>query len=72
MFERYTEKARRAVFFAPYEASQFLSEYIDTEHLLLGIMRDNKELVRQILPNADFESAVRSRKSQSPAHREFL
>lgn len=57
MFERYTEKARRSVFFARYEASQFGSEYIQTEHLLLGILRDDKELVRQVLPKVDFESA---------------
>lgn len=59
MFERYTEKARRAVFFARYEASQFGSECIETEHLLLGILRDNKELVQQILPKVDFESVRR-------------
>ena len=35
MFERYTEKARRVIFFARYEASQFGSPYIETEHLLL-------------------------------------
>jgi hypothetical protein len=57
MFERHTEKARRAVFFARYEASQFGSEFITTEHLLLGILRDDKELVRQVLPKVDFESA---------------
>jgi hypothetical protein len=56
MFERYTEKARRTVFFARYEASQFGSEFITTEHLLLGILRDDKELVRQVLPKVDFES----------------
>jgi len=39
MFERYTEKARRTIFFARYEASQFGSEYIHTEHLLLGLAR---------------------------------
>jgi len=39
MFERYTEKARRAVFFARYEASQFGADCIETEHLLLGILR---------------------------------
>jgi len=33
MFERYTEKARRVIFFARYEASQFGSPYIETEHL---------------------------------------
>ncbi len=34
MFERYTEKARRVIFFARYEASQFGSPYIETEHLV--------------------------------------
>lgn len=44
MFERYTEKARRAIFFARYEASQLGSPEIDTEHLLLGLLRENKSL----------------------------
>lgn len=44
MFERYTEKARRAIFFARYEASQFGSPAIDTEHLLLGLFRENKRI----------------------------
>jgi ATP-dependent Clp protease ATP-binding subunit ClpC len=39
MFERYTERARRIIFFARYEASRFGSEYIHTEHLLLGLAR---------------------------------
>jgi hypothetical protein len=56
MFERYTEKARRAIFFARYEASQFGLEFIATEHLLLGILRDNKELVRELLPEVGFET----------------
>ena len=42
MFERYTEKARRVIFFARYEASQFGSPYIETEHLLLGLLRGDK------------------------------
>lgn len=44
MFERYTEKARRVVFFARYEASQFGSPYIEPEHLLLGLLREDKAL----------------------------
>ena len=36
MFERYTERARRVLFFARYEASQLGSISIETEHLLLG------------------------------------
>jgi ATP-dependent Clp protease ATP-binding subunit ClpC len=39
MFERYTEKARRVIFFARYEASQFGSPYIESEHVLLGLLR---------------------------------
>ena len=49
MFERYTEKARRVIFFARYEASQYGSEYIDTEHLLLGLLREDQALMRRIL-----------------------
>lgn len=48
MFERYTEKARRVIFFARYEASQFGSHEIDTEHLLLGLIREDKSLLRWI------------------------
>lgn len=46
MFERYTEKARRVIFFARYEASQYGSPKIDTEHLLLGLLREDKSLHR--------------------------
>jgi ATP-dependent Clp protease ATP-binding subunit ClpC len=42
MFERYTEKARRTIFFARYEASQFGSPYTETEHVLLGLLREDK------------------------------
>ena len=41
MFERYTEKARRVIFFARYEASQFGAPAIEPEHLLLGLMRED-------------------------------
>src|SRR6266480_1076457 len=49
MFERYTEKARRVIFFARYEASQFGSPYIETEHLLLGLLREEKSFAAEIL-----------------------
>src|SRR5216683_2332041 len=49
MFERYTEKARRVIFFARYEASQFGSPYIETEHLLLPILREEKCFAAEIL-----------------------
>src|ERR1700754_854391 len=46
MFERYTEKARRVIFYARYEAGTFGSPCIGTEHLLLGILREDKVLGR--------------------------
>lgn len=49
MFEKYTEKARRVIFFARYEASQFGSPYIETEHLLLGLLREDKALTHRFL-----------------------
>ena len=49
MFERYTEKARRVVFFARYEASQYGSEVIDTEHLLLGLLREHRQLLSTLI-----------------------
>jgi ATP-dependent Clp protease ATP-binding subunit ClpC len=52
MFEKYTEKARRVIFFARYEASQFGSPYIETEHLLLGLIREDKNLTARLLPKA--------------------
>ena len=48
MFERFTERARRALFFARFESHQFGSPSIETEHLLLGLVRDGSELTRQV------------------------
>jgi ATP-dependent Clp protease ATP-binding subunit ClpC len=57
MFERYTEKARRVIFFARYEASQFGSPFIETEHLLLGLLREDKALTNRFLrSHASIES----------------
>ena len=50
MFERYTEKARQAIFFARYEVSQLGAPEIDTEHLLLGVLRADKHLGERIFP----------------------
>jgi len=52
MFERYTEKARRVIFFARYEASQFGAPAIDPEHVLLGLIRENNTLTSRFLIRA--------------------
>jgi ATP-dependent Clp protease ATP-binding subunit ClpC len=49
MFERYTEKARRVMFFTRFEASQYGCHYIDTEHLLLGLLRENFPLMSAMI-----------------------
>jgi ATP-dependent Clp protease ATP-binding subunit ClpA len=57
MFERYTEKARRVIFFARYETSEFGAPSIETEHLLLGLLREDKALADRFMPpNAPVES----------------
>jgi uncharacterized protein (TIGR03435 family) len=48
MFERYTERARRILFFARYEATQLGSTSIETEHLLLGLVREGKGLTSRL------------------------
>ncbi|MCS6952729.1 MAG: ATP-dependent Clp protease ATP-binding subunit [Bryobacterales bacterium] len=65
MFERYTEKARRVIFFARYEASQFGSPYIETEHLLLGLLREDKALCTRFLRS---HAAIESIRKQIEAH----
>src|SRR5579871_6726383 len=59
MFERYTEKARRVIFFARYEASAFGSPYIETEHLLLGLLREDKTLSSRFLQPPASEESIR-------------
>jgi ATP-dependent Clp protease ATP-binding subunit ClpC len=71
MFERYTEKARRVIFFARYEASQYGSSYIETEHLLLGIVREDKALVRRCLPRGA-EDLLREKVDSLPSLGEKL
>jgi len=46
MFERFTEGARRVVFYARYEASQYGSRSIEPEHLLLGLMRERASFLK--------------------------
>jgi hypothetical protein len=57
MFERYTEQARRVLFFARYEASQLGSISIETEHLLLGLLREESSLAGSVLRENGFELA---------------
>ena len=67
MFEKYTEKARRVIFFARYETSQLGARRIETEHVLLGLLREDKALSSRFFPHAEavLESIRRQIESRS-------
>jgi ATP-dependent Clp protease ATP-binding subunit ClpA len=67
MFERYTEKARRAIFFARYEASTLGSPRIEPEHLLLGLIREDKHLAVHFLSHESLASIRRQIEQHAPA-----
>jgi ATP-dependent Clp protease ATP-binding subunit ClpC len=72
MFERYTEAARKGVFFARYEASQFGSQYIETEHLLLGILRTDGLLALRLLKAREKIESIREQIEKQSSRREKI
>jgi uncharacterized protein (TIGR03435 family) len=52
MFERYTEGARRTLFFARYEASQLGSASIEARHLVLAVIRESQEITQRVFAEA--------------------
>src|SRR5260370_31993083 len=71
MLERYTDKARRVVFFARFEASQYGSQYIETEHLLLGVIREDPRLANRFLPTGASETIRQRVDSLKPRRTTF-
>ena len=64
MFERYDEPARRVLFFSRYEATQLGSRSIETEHLLLGLIREMNSLAGPVLgalPRLDIRKELEER-----------
>ena len=53
MFEKFTEKAKRVLFLARYEASQMGSRVIGTEHLLLGLLKEGEEVTRELFARSN-------------------
>src|SRR6266851_4570312 len=49
LWMRFTERARRVVFFAQEEAARLGENYVGTEHLLLGLVRENDSVAARIL-----------------------
>ncbi len=53
MFERFTERARQVVVLAQEEARQLKHNYIGTEHILLGLLREEEGLAARVLESLD-------------------
>jgi len=53
MFEKFTEKAKRILFLARYEASQQGEKQIGSEHLLLGLLKEGEETTRELFTRAN-------------------
>jgi DNA-directed RNA polymerase sigma subunit (sigma70/sigma32) len=70
MFERYTKKAGRTIFFGRYEASQCGSPYIESEHLLLGLLREDKALADMFLHSHGAVESIRKEVEGQTAFRE--
>ena len=49
MFERFTERARRVIILAREEAGRFRHDFVGTEHILLGLIRDGEGIATAVL-----------------------
>ncbi|MGJ5816934.1 Clp protease N-terminal domain-containing protein [Paludibaculum fermentans] len=66
MFDRYTEKARRTIFFGRFAASEHGAVQIEAEHLLLGLVKEGLERGLQF-PEGAVESIRRAIVAERPA-----
>jgi ATP-dependent Clp protease ATP-binding subunit ClpC len=72
MFERYTIPARRVIFFARYEASEYGSSYIFPEHLFLGLVREARVSIAPSFGGEEQLEAVRTRVANAIPRREKI
>jgi hypothetical protein len=72
LFERYEEKARRVIFFARYEASLLGNPYLEAEHLLLGLFREDKALTATIAPAHEIYDAFQREVQERTPEREKI
>ena len=55
MFERFTERARQVIVLAQDEARLLKHNYIGTEHLLLGLLREEEGIAARVLESLDID-----------------
>ncbi|MCM8781801.1 MAG: ATP-dependent Clp protease ATP-binding subunit [Candidatus Omnitrophica bacterium] len=56
MFNRFTERARKVILLAKEEAKRFNHDYIGTEHILLGLIREGEGVAAAVLENLGLDS----------------
>ncbi|MBI1953638.1 MAG: ATP-dependent Clp protease ATP-binding subunit [Candidatus Omnitrophica bacterium] len=56
MFNRFTERARKVILLAKEEAKRFNHDYIGTEHILLGLIREGEGVAAAVLQNLGLSS----------------
>ena len=61
MFEKFTEKAKRILFLARYEASQHGAKQIGTEHILLGLLKEGEDTTRELFTRANVSTDLLQR-----------
>lgn len=72
VFDGYSGKARRAIFFARHEAGQFDSPVVESEPLLLGIMREDKAFMKRLVASSDLIDSIRTQiEVRTPVQREM-
>ena len=67
MFERFTERARQVMVLAQEEARDLRHNYIGTEHLLLGLLREADGVAARVL--GSLEVTLEEVRGESHAHR---
>ncbi|HEY3322364.1 MAG TPA: ATP-dependent Clp protease ATP-binding subunit [Planctomycetota bacterium] len=55
MFDRFTDRARKVMSFARQEAERFNHDYIGTEHVLLGLVKEGSGVAANVLENLDVD-----------------
>src|SRR3990167_11527337 len=55
MYERFTDRLRKVMQLANQEAQQFNHEYIGTEHILLGLVKEGSGVAANVLNNLDID-----------------
>ncbi len=70
MFDQYTEKAKRVLFFSRHEAVELGSDHVESEHLLLALLHEDPELAKCFLKSKAALTVIRKQaKANAPATR---